>query len=375
MLGLYALAISADTPGQVTPVIYDLKGDSTEIGAAEENHVVLQGLGVEPFHLALRSIKGRLYVLTEVQTALKQDGAFWQSPLEKGVLYCSEHGRISDVLSSGDCPLCNNNTSRPWLMCPVKVGEVIQIGKHFRAAVLSQRVINVPEDDPEFGRVAPWPDTSWLLNPPGQPGTIRVEPETDIKDESYPFDNSNFWVWNPPETPFPVFIHHKANLTMSQHAYAHLDREVGGLVLGHVYHDPDNNQIYPIITDAIMARFAVEQRGQLTFTQQTWLELHRKREEHYPDTEILGWYHTHPGLDIFLSRWDLFIHENFFSLPWQVAVVIDPHQSAGGIFVWKDGKILNPSFPYRPFRVADLNRQQEEVGRTRVRINLKERSP
>lgn len=40
-----------------------------------------------------------------------------------------------------------------------------------------------------------------------------------------------------------------------------------------------------------------------------------------------------------MSNYDLFIQENFFNLPFQVAYVIDPIQDIRGFFQWKNGKI------------------------------------
>jgi proteasome lid subunit RPN8/RPN11 len=160
---------------------------------------------------------------------------------------------------------------------------------------------------------------------------------------------------------------------MTGHACAHPDREVGGLMLGTVHCDPEDDVVYPVITDTLRANFAVEGRGQLTFTRDTWLELHKVRDLYFKDREILGWYHTHPGLDVFLSGWDVFIHKHFFNRPWQIALVIDPQIDAGGIFVWKEGEILDPDRPHGLFRIADLDYPAPPLGRTRVRITLKDR--
>ncbi len=37
---------------------------------------------------------------------------------------------------------------------------------------------------------------------------------------------------------------------------------------------------------------------------------------------------------------DVFIHENFFGLPWQTAYVFDPHSGADGFFFWDKEKLL-----------------------------------
>jgi hypothetical protein len=62
----------------------------------------------------------------------------------------------------------------------------------------------------------------------------------------------------------------------------------------------------------------------LTFTPEIWGQLVSIYLNSFPELRILGWYHSHPGMGIFLSGSDLFIHDHFFSAPWQIAVVLDP---------------------------------------------------
>jgi proteasome lid subunit RPN8/RPN11 len=78
----------------------------------------------------------------------------------------------------------------------------------------------------------------------------------------------------------------------------------------------------------------------LTFTHDTWQEINRIKDEHFPDLKIVGWYHSHPGLGIFLSAMDEFIHRNFFNMPWQIAYVIDPVNEESGIFRWEGGALV-----------------------------------
>ena len=68
--------------------------------------------------------------------------------------------------------------------------------------------------------------------------------------------------------------------------------------------------------------------------------MHEALERDFPDEQIVGWYHSHPGFGIFLSGHDLFIHENFFSGPSQIAYVVDPHAGTEGVFGWREGKIV-----------------------------------
>ena len=76
-LPTYALAIYAPARKGVTPVVYDLTGDSVEIGSAENNHIVLTGPGVEPYHLAMRQIGSQLCALVDLHTARRHGEGFW----------------------------------------------------------------------------------------------------------------------------------------------------------------------------------------------------------------------------------------------------------------------------------------------------------
>ncbi|MEE0265826.1 MAG: hypothetical protein UD936_09395, partial [Acutalibacteraceae bacterium] len=49
--------------------------------------------------------------------------------------------------------------------------------------------------------------------------------------------------------------------------------------------------------------------------------------------------HTHPDFGIFLSEYDKFIHENFFTEDYQIAYVVDPIQKIEGFYFWINGKL------------------------------------
>ena len=73
---------------------------------------------------------------------------------------------------------------------------------------------------------------------------------------------------------------------------------------------------------------AVSGGASLTFTHETWADLHSQVEQKYPTEMIVCWHHTHPGFGVFLSGYDQFIHRNFFPEPWQIALVVDPRRAA-----------------------------------------------
>jgi proteasome lid subunit RPN8/RPN11 len=76
------------------------------------------------------------------------------------------------------------------------------------------------------------------------------------------------------------------------------------------------------------------------------VDLHAEMDEHYPDKQIVGWYHTHPGMGVFLSPYDTWLHHHFFPEPWQVALVIDPHSATGGFFIRQADGALDPGRCY-----------------------------
>jgi proteasome lid subunit RPN8/RPN11 len=119
-----------------------------------------------------------------------------------------------------------------------------------------------------------------------------------------------------------------------QHVFGNPDREVGGVLVG-VHIDSGVS-----VRGMIPALEAVGERAAVTFTHDAWEIVHRELDRRFPDQQIVGWYHSHPGFGIFLSRDDLFIHESFFSEPWQFAYVIDPIGLEEGEFCWREGGVV-----------------------------------
>ena len=92
-----------------------------------------------------------------------------------------------------------------------------------------------------------------------------------------------------------------------------------------------------MITDCLRAEHYHATKGSFKFTHDTWSQITERRKRHHPDLEMVGWYHTHPGWSVFLSGMDLFICNNFFNKPLDVALVIDPVNDDRGWFQWSDG--------------------------------------
>jgi proteasome lid subunit RPN8/RPN11 len=112
--------------------------------------------------------------------------------------------------------------------------------------------------------------------------------------------------------------------------------EICGVLVGDVYRDEFGPIAY--IEHIIEGQASTGSAGQVTFTADTWQHIQLLMDRQYPDLRIVGWYHTHPGHGIFLSDMDIFLHESFFGLPWQCALVYDPQNGAEGVFGAQHGK-------------------------------------
>lgn len=119
------------------------------------------------------------------------------------------------------------------------------------------------------------------------------------------------------------------------HGESHPTVEVCGVLVGNGFRDEAGPFVY--VEGRIEGKHAGNESAHVTFTAETWNHIHEVLDRRHPEQRILGWYHTHPGFGIFLSNMDLFIQENFFGAPEQVAFVFDPQGGDEGLFVWREG--------------------------------------
>lgn len=112
---------------------------------------------------------------------------------------------------------------------------------------------------------------------------------------------------------------------IESHSYSLLTAEVGGMLMGRVEGSVTH------IVGFIPALSASAEQVTLTFTHDVWEDILKLAATEFPEEGIVGWYHTHPTFGVFLSDYDLFIQNNFFSAKGHLALVIDPVQ---GIYGW-----------------------------------------
>lgn len=134
-----------------------------------------------------------------------------------------------------------------------------------------------------------------------------------------------------------VYIKQDVYKALEKLSASDTSKELGSIIIGDYSNELGKTHV--VISEYIEAKYTDASASTLTFTHETWGYVHAEHERRYPNKRIIGWQHTHPNYGIFLSNYDLFIQENFFNLPFQIAYVIDPIQNLRGFFQWKNGKI------------------------------------
>ncbi len=137
---------------------------------------------------------------------------------------------------------------------------------------------------------------------------------------------------SPRTDPVIIIAHPKALGQITTHSQSDLGVELGGALLGRVYRHA--GQVYVEIQAALPAVAGDHGPIHFTFTADSWTQLQRDHAEQFPYLEIVGWFHTHPGLGVFYSGDDVVVHSAAFTLPWHVGLVIDPVRDEAAFFGW-----------------------------------------
>jgi len=139
-----------------------------------------------------------------------------------------------------------------------------------------------------------------------------------------------------------VFVTQTAYSRICVHSISDMKNEVGGFLIGRWCSDENSGQ-FIVIEHALPARYTRQGSVYLTFTQDSLVDIHDQIDTNYKGEMIVGWYHTHPSMGVFLSHYDTWLHSNFFPEPWQVALVVEPVKATGGFFVRQKNSLLDPT--------------------------------
>ncbi len=139
-----------------------------------------------------------------------------------------------------------------------------------------------------------------------------------------------------------VFVTQAAYERICAHAQTDMDNEVGGWLAGRWCRDAETKVEFVVVEALLPAQQVRSGSTFLTFTHDSQVAMLAALEERYAKKGVVGWYHTHPRMSVFLSGYDVWLHNHFFPQPWQVALVVEPHSGTGGFFIRDKDNQLDP---------------------------------
>ncbi len=173
--------------------------------------------------------------------------------------------------------------------------------------IISTEYLSVPERDPE------WKNRGYKLVWNSGWGNVRLALTENVIEQ----------------------IHSQAITT---------DNEIGGILVGQVY--TWKEQFFVEVCHVLADTIAESGPKHITFAAEAWMELKQQREQCYPEQIQVGWYHSHPNIEVFLSEDDVFMHQHFYSMSWHIALVINAQHRQIGFFLWDGMQIVPPTGIY-----------------------------
>ncbi len=134
-----------------------------------------------------------------------------------------------------------------------------------------------------------------------------------------------------------IYILHSAFTALTNHLEANTSVEQGGILFGQAYNDSEHG-IYVEITAAVPAPATIGTGAHLEFTSDSWQGIMDYAKSTHPEANIVGWYHSHPNIGVFMSGTDMRTQRAFFYHPWCVSIVYDPVRKQIGCFLGEEAK-------------------------------------
>lgn len=196
-------------------------------------------------------------------------------------------------------------------------------------------------------------------------------------DENNPLPRNIYVVGEMRPDDEKIYIHQDVYRKLHKFSGEDTSRERGSILLGQNHFFQGNHHV--VVQGYLEARHTESSAATLTFTHETWEDIHQRKDEQFKSEKIVGWQHTHPGYGIFLSEYDIFIQENYFNLPWQLAYVIDPLSKEEGFFVWKEDHVCKLSGFYiydeigkKIYLPSQVGAESETEHRTNKKISVRD---
>ena len=119
--------------------------------------------------------------------------------------------------------------------------------------------------------------------------------------------------------------------------------EIGGMLMGR-YEQGRNGQYRVIVEKFVPISASTETVISLEFSEDSIAKDLVSIQDEFPAYKLVGWFHTHPGHGLFLSKPDLNVQYGFFPEPYQFAMEIDSltENLDTAFFTWqKEGEVNN----------------------------------
>ena len=113
--------------------------------------------------------------------------------------------------------------------------------------------------------------------------------------------------------------------------------ELGGLLLGEALYDAERDLYCVVVEEALPAHAGEGTALTFAYTEATWQALSPQLQSAPANWTLLGSYHSHPGMGVFLSSTDMETQRGVFFHDWQIALVIDPVSGAVSFFFGAEG--------------------------------------
>lgn len=243
--------------------------------------------------------------------------------------------------------------------------------------------------------VEPAPEVEEEPAPADEPGFVLGK-KVEFIDEPFPYEKLHHWqikdgFTDVPSPDFDVVITQDVLIGVNRHVAETLDCELGGFLLGNRYHCSIRKRDYIKIDLFEKAESAPSDEVSLDFTPNVWVGLQNKLDGKYRGhKQLVGWYHSHPKMQVFLSEPDVNVHKSHFSWNrWAVALVIEPDKRYGGFFSWRwdnkndplgEKKEIHPKARINFYEEQDVSREEHymiwreyichdpETGKERVHV-------
>ena len=177
---------------------------------------------------------------------------------------------------------------------------------------------------------------------PYEPGPVSADGGSSSRArhgiEPFPEERSIFWTPRRASVRAMISVPYHMVLTQAvlrdihTHVAAASGTEVGGVLAGRLYECPDSVRRWVKADEALPAAVPLREDAEIAELEAAFRPLRERAADE--GRELVGWYHSHSLLGVFLSERDAQLHARFFGAPWQCALVLvaDSDQPNGGLF-------------------------------------------